>query len=88
MFYRKTLSKSSGANVRYVEIDGAGPILLERSKRAKRLVLSVKLHKGVRVAVPGEIAIRDDDEAVECIALGVQLQVARTGVVDELHRLR
>ncbi|MFC1991588.1 M48 family metallopeptidase [Chloroflexota bacterium] len=35
-----------------IDIDGIGKVLFERSKRAKRVVISVKPFKGVRVAVP------------------------------------
>jgi len=35
-----------------IEIDGAGHILFERSKRAKHISISVKPFQGVRVAVP------------------------------------
>ncbi len=37
---------------RYTAIDGIGQILLERSARASRIVISVRPQKGVRVAVP------------------------------------
>jgi hypothetical protein len=35
-----------------IEITGVGEILLERSRRAKHINLSVRPFKGVRVAVP------------------------------------
>jgi len=35
-----------------IEMDGIGCVLLERSKRARRLNISLKPFKGVRVAVP------------------------------------
>lgn len=35
-----------------IEISGAGPVLFERSHRAKRLNITVRQTKGVRVAVP------------------------------------
>ena len=38
--------------MKHIEIDGVGPVLLQHSKRAKRLIISVRPHKGVRVAVP------------------------------------
>jgi predicted metal-dependent hydrolase len=40
------------ANAISFEINGVGPVLFERSKRAKRVTISVKPFKGVRVAVP------------------------------------
>ena len=35
-----------------INIDGIGPVLFEKSKRAKRVVMSVITSKGVRVAIP------------------------------------
>ncbi len=40
------------ANTNTIDIDGVGPVLFERSKRAKRVSISVKPFNGVRVAVP------------------------------------
>lgn len=40
---------------RKISIAGVGDILLERSRRAKYLNLSVKPYKGVRIAVPASI---------------------------------
>jgi len=39
-------------HMQYVEIDGIGPVLFERSKRAKRIIISISPQKGVRVAIP------------------------------------
>ncbi len=38
--------------MQYSEIDGVGPVLFERSRRAKRIVITVTPDKGVRIAVP------------------------------------
>lgn len=40
------------ANSLTVDINGIGQILLERSARAKRIAISIRPQKGVRVAVP------------------------------------
>ena len=37
---------------RVVQVGSIGPVLLERSKKARRIVISVRPGKGVRVAVP------------------------------------
>lgn len=42
-----------------IQLDGVGPILLERSNRARRLVLSVRRDRGVRVAVPRGVSFRN-----------------------------
>lgn len=45
-----------------IEIDGIGQILLERSNRAKRINISVKPFRGVRVAVPYRVPF---DKAIQ-----------------------
>jgi predicted metal-dependent hydrolase len=42
-----------------INIDDIGSILLERSKRARRVVISIRPIKGVRVAVPDRVSFRD-----------------------------
>ena len=46
------------ANATKVEIKGIGPVLFERSRRAKRVSISVKPFKGVRVAVPYGVSVK------------------------------
>jgi predicted metal-dependent hydrolase len=45
---------------RIIEIDGIGPVLFEKSRRARRIGLTVRASRGVRVAVPARISF---DEA-------------------------
>lgn len=45
-----------------VEIDGVGPVLFERSKRARRLVISIRPFTGVRVAVPEGLPFQKAEE--------------------------
>ena len=52
------------ANANTIDIDGVGPVLFERSKRAKRLSISVKPFKGIRVAVPYGLSFK---KAVEFV---------------------
>jgi predicted metal-dependent hydrolase len=40
------------SNTSTININGLGPVLFERSKRAKRISISIKPFKGARVAVP------------------------------------
>jgi len=46
------------ANAITANIKGIGPVLFERSKRAKRVSISVKPFKGVRVAVPHGFSLK------------------------------
>ena len=41
-----------------IDIDGVGPVLFEHSKRAKRINISVKPSRGVRVAVPYGVSFK------------------------------
>ena len=52
------------ANANTVEIDGVGPVLFERSKRAKHVNISVKPFVGVRVAVPDGLYFKKAEEFV------------------------
>ncbi|MFC1967921.1 M48 family metallopeptidase [Chloroflexota bacterium] len=53
------------ANSNTFDIDGVGPVLFERSKRAKHLNISVKPFTGVRVAVPDGLSFRKAREFVQ-----------------------
>ena len=53
-----TQHKVSMANTTKVEIKDIGPVLFERSSRAKRVSISVKPFKGVRVAVPYGVSFK------------------------------
>ena len=48
--------------MRYSEIDGIGPVLFERSNKAKRIVITVTPDKGVRVAVPPKGSFQKAEE--------------------------
>jgi len=48
-----------------VEINGIGPVLFERSKRARHVNISVKPFKGVRIAVPDKVSF-NKAEAFVC----------------------
>ncbi|MFC2020025.1 M48 family metallopeptidase [Chloroflexota bacterium] len=53
-------------NFNTINIDGIGPVLFEKSRRAKRVIISVRTSKGTRVAVPTRTSFR---EALEFIYL-------------------
>jgi len=46
------------ADSRTIYVDGVGLILFERSIRAKRIIISVKPSKGVRVAIPYRVSFK------------------------------
>ena len=45
-----------------VDVKGVGPVLFERSRRAKRIIISVKSCKEVRVAVPYRSSFKKAEE--------------------------
>ena len=49
-----------------VEVEGIGPVLFERSRRARRVSISVKTFKEVRVAVPSRTSL---DDAIDFVCL-------------------
>ena len=51
-------------NANIVKIHGLGPVLFERSKRAKHMNISVRPFRGVRVAVPYSVSFKKAEEFV------------------------
>jgi predicted metal-dependent hydrolase len=50
---------------RTVHVEGIGPVLLERSRRARRIIISVRTNGDVRVAVPDRVPFKLALEFVE-----------------------
>jgi len=65
------------ANVITVEIKGVGPILFERSTRAKRVSISIKPFKGVRVAVPYGLSFKKAAEFVHTKANWIKIHLQK-----------
>jgi predicted metal-dependent hydrolase len=49
-----------------INIEGIGPVLLEKSRRARRVIISVRTSKGTRVAVPMRTSF---EKALEFVCL-------------------
>jgi len=65
------------ADSKTVEIAGAGPVLFQRSKKARRVIISVNPFTGVRVAVPKGCSFKEAEEFV-CTQTGwIQRQLRR-----------
>lgn len=47
-----------------IDIDGIGLVTLERSHRARRVIISIRPFKGVRVAVPRRVSFRDAERFI------------------------
>jgi len=69
-----------------VNIVGVGPVLFERSKKAKRVNISVKPFAGVRVAVPYGSSFEKATEFVYAKVNWIQMQLARMKQYEQSHR--
>jgi len=52
------------ADSRIININDVGPVLFERSRRARRIVISLKPYKGIRVAIPYRVSFKSALEFV------------------------
>jgi predicted metal-dependent hydrolase len=68
-----------------IEIEGIGPVLFERSRRAKHLNIYVKPHKGVRVAVPYRLSLKKAEEMVYSRTGWIRKQLARMTRLKHKH---
>ncbi|MGM0687508.1 MAG: M48 family metallopeptidase [Promethearchaeati archaeon] len=66
-----------------VDITGVGPVLFERSRKAKRVVISVKPFAGVRVAVPYRSSFQKAKEFACTKVDWMQRQLARMKQYEE-----
>lgn len=64
-------------NSKTIEIEGVGPVLFERSRRAKHVNISVKPFMGVRVAVPDGLSFKKAEEVVHASAGWIQRHLYR-----------
>jgi len=64
-------------NAKKIRIDGVGEILLERSRRAKHICLSVRPRKGIRVAVPYGVSFGQAEEVAHSKAAWMQKHLQR-----------
>jgi len=75
------------ANSNTVEIDCVGPVLFERSKRAKHINISVKPFTRVRVAVPGGVSFKKAEEFVHTKTDWIQRHLGRMKQYEEDRQL-
>jgi predicted metal-dependent hydrolase len=68
-----------------IEIDGVGPVLFERSARAKHLNISVKPFKGVRVAVPRGMSFKMAERSVNTKTRWMQKHIAKMKQLEKDH---
>ena len=75
------------ADSRTINIAGVGPILFERSRRAKRVVISVKPSKGVRVAIPSRVSFKSALEFVNLKKPWIQKHLVRIKQVESQRQV-
>lgn len=68
-----------------VEIEGVGPVAFKRSRRARRLILSMEDDGRLRVAVPRWVSLRDAVKAVGSDIAWVNRYLARMERVGREH---
>jgi len=71
---------------RNINVDGIGPVLLEHSFRARRIIISVRPQKGVRVAIPGRTSIDSALEFVDTKKQWIQKQLARIAEFEKQNK--
>ena len=67
------------------KIEGAGPVLFERSRRAKHLNISILPFSGVRVAVPYGISFEKAEKIVNTKVNWIKKQIDRIKNLQQKH---
>ncbi len=70
---------------RTIDIEGVGPVLFEGSRRARRTSISVRPFKGVRVAVPRGVSLREAEAFLKSKAAWVKKHMARMKEAEREH---
>lgn len=73
-------------NADTINVDGIGPVLFQNSNRAKRVVISVKTSKGVRVAVPTQTSFEKALEFVYLKKEWIQRSLVRIEQAEKRNR--
>ena len=66
-----------------IEIDGVGRVLLERSKRARRLNISLKPFTGVRIAVPYGLSFESAEKMAIDKARWIERHLAKVKEIEK-----
>jgi len=71
----------------YIHIDPIGPVLFERSKRARRLNISIKPFRGVRVAIPRTASLRQAERFVHAKLTWISKHLEQMKILELQHRM-
>lgn len=69
-----------------IEIEGLGPVLLDRSPRAKRINLSLRPFRGIRVAVPDQVSFRQAEAFARSKRVWLQKHMPQVALWEQAAR--
>ncbi len=73
------------ANIEVIELDGIGPVLFERSGKAKNISISVRPFKGPRVAIPKGVTFEKAKKVVQAKTEWIRKQLDIMRKAEEEH---
>lgn len=71
---------------RTIDIQGIGPVLFQRSQRARRIIISIRPFSGVRVAVPLQSTFRKAEEFALSKQAWITRHLAKTKAFENSSR--
>jgi predicted metal-dependent hydrolase len=75
---RKIFDRAAAAETsRTVELDGIGPVRFEKSRKARRVSITVRASRGVRVAVPARVSFEEAGRLIGSKAGWARRTIAR-----------
>ncbi len=69
-------------------VPGIGPVLFERSKKAKNINITIKPFEGIRVAVPFGLSYQQAEQVVKSKRKWIEEHIGKTKKVEEEHEAR
>lgn len=69
-----------------IKIDGIGSVLFEKSKRAKRLNITIRPFKGIRVAIPRSVSFMEAESFVHTKTDWIQKHLAKMREAEIKHK--
>ncbi len=70
-----------------INIDGIGPVLFEKSRRAERVIISVRISKGARVVVPTRTSFKKALEFVHLKKEWIQRHLVKIEQNENLNKV-
>lgn len=83
---QKLIKQTPLLPARTVEIDGLGTVLLEKSKKARRLSMTVKPYKGIRIAIPHRTSFKDAMQFLTSNLTWAQKNLRQIKQIEQNHQ--